>query len=184
MALNRNELSCLIRRAQDGDEQAMTELINLHKGLVFTVIYRMVRDYDMSEDLTQETFVKVFLNIKKVKNTKHFRAWICTIARNNVRDYFRKKKRHPTVSLEEIGERKGQRGLETTKKNMIIQDALDRVSERDRILLSLAYFDGFNLAEVGEVMQISEQSVKVCLHRARKRLRKQLQGYENELLST
>lgn len=174
----------LIRSAQDGDERAMTELITLHKGLVFTVIYRMVNDYDASQDLTQDTFIKVFMNIKKVKNAKHFRAWVCTIARNVVRDYFRRAKRSRVVSLEEINEPVGQSGLGLTRRNMIIQDALGRLKERDRMLLTLAYYQEFSLAEVAEVMKLSEQNVKVCLHRARKRLREELRGYEDNLLST
>ena len=184
MESKRNDISNLIRSAQDGDEHAMSELITMHKGLVFTVIFRMVNDYDISQDLTQETFIKVCLNIRKVKNAKHFRAWICIIARNVARDYFRRAKRSRTVSLEEIGEPIGQSGLELTRRNMIIQDALGRLAERDRMLLTLAYYQGFSLAEVAEIMKLSEQNVKVCLHRARKRLREELQGYEDELLST
>ncbi len=182
MASNSIDIATLLERAKRGDEQAVTRLITLFKGLVFTVIYRMVNDYHISEDLTQDTFVKAFLHIKKVKNEKHFRAWICTIARNLVRDHFRREKRHPTVSLDEIGEQTGQSGLETTRKRMIIQDALARLSERDRMLLTLAYYQGMSLAEVGAVMKLKEKNVKVCLHRARKRLRKELRGYEHELL--
>jgi len=177
-----DDIATLIERAKHGDEYAMTRLITVHKGLVFTVIYRMVGDYYTSEDLTQDTFVKVFLNIKKVKNEKHFRAWICTIARNVARDYFRKEKRHPTVSLSEVGEQTGQSGLEMTRKSMIIQDALSRLSERDRMLLTLAYYEGMSLAEVAGIMRLTEKNVKVCLYRARKRLRKELKGYEHELL--
>ena len=182
MAQYNEDIATLIERAQDGDEQAMTRLITIHKGLVFTVIYRMAGDYHMSEDLTQDTFVKAFMNIRKVKNEKHFRAWLCTIARNVTRDHFRREKRHPTVSLDAVGEQVGQSGLEMTRKRMIIQDALARLSERDRMLLTLAYYQGMKLAEVAEVMRLTEKNVKVCLHRARKRLRKELKGYEHELL--
>jgi RNA polymerase sigma factor (sigma-70 family) len=183
LALNRNEISCLIRSAQDGDENALTKLITIHKGLVFTIIFRMVNDYDVSQELTQETFIKVCLNMRKVKNEKHFRSWMCVIARNIVRDYLRKAKRRRTISLEDIGELRGHSNIELTRRNMIIQDALGRLNERDRMLLTLAYYEDFSLAEVGNVMKMSEQNVKVCLHRARKRLRKELEGYEHEVLS-
>ncbi len=183
MESDSNDITCLIKSAQDDDEHAMTELITIHKGLVFTIILRMVNDYDISQELTQETFIKLFLNIRKVKNEKHFRALLCTIARNIVRDYFRKAKRQRTISLEEIGEPIGQSGLGMTKRNMIIQDALGRLTERDRMILTLAYYQGFSLAEVAEIMKIPGKSIKVYLHRARKRLRKELEGYEDELMS-
>jgi len=179
----RTELWSLIKRAQDGDEHCMSELITIHKGLVFTLIYRMINDYDMSHDLTQDTFIRVVINIRKVKNEKHFMAWMCTIARNVARDYLRKFKRQATISLEEIGESLGRSGIESTRRQVIIQDALCRLNERDRALLALSYFQGFNLSEVAKIMNISEKSIKVALFRARQRLRKELIGYEKELLS-
>ncbi len=174
----------LIQSARDGDERAMTELITIHKGLVFTIILRMTNDYHTSQDLTQETFIKVFMNIRKVKNAEHFKPWMCTIARNVVRDYFRKAKRKRTVSFEEIKEFHGYSNIEITRKRVIIQDAMAKLAERDRMLLTLTYYQGLSLGEVARVMKMSENNVKVCVHRARKRLRKHLEGYEHELLST
>ena len=173
----------LVTRAKDGDEEAMSRLITIHKGLVYTIIYRMVNDADTSQDLTQDTFIKAFTNIKRVKNYDHFRPWLCRIARNVVYDFFRKEKRHPTVSLDDVAEITGQQGMERTRKKMIIQNALSRLSERDRMLLTLAYYQGFTLAEAAEVLEITEDNAKVALHRARKRLREELKGYEDELLS-
>ncbi len=183
MSLESDDISCLIENAKDGDERAMTRLITIHKGLVFTIIFRMINDYDVSQELTQETFIKVYLNMRKVKNERHFKSWMCVIARNVVRDYLRKAKRHRTISLEDVRELRGHSDIEMTRRRMIIQDALGRLNERDRMLLTLAYYKGLSLAEVGEVMRMSEQNVKVSLHRARKRLRKELEGYEHEVLS-
>jgi RNA polymerase sigma-70 factor (ECF subfamily) len=162
----------------------MSELITIHKGLVFTIALRMTNDYHASEDLTQETFIKVFLNIKKVKNAEHFKPWICTITRNVVRDYFRKAKRKRTVSFEEVKDFHGHSNIENTKRSVIIQDALAKLVDRDRMLLTLTYFNGLSLRQVARAMKMSENNVKVCVHRARKRLRNHLEGYENELLST
>ncbi|UCG30424.1 MAG: sigma-70 family RNA polymerase sigma factor [candidate division WOR-3 bacterium] len=176
-----DDIGCLIRSAQNGDEQAMTRLITIHKGLVFTIIMRMTNDYHTSEDLTQETFIKVFLNIKKVKSREHFRPWICTIARNIVRDYYRRTKSHATISFDQVKEFHGQWD-QSTRRRVVIQDALAKLVERDRILLTLTYYQGLNLREVAEVMKMTESNVKVCIHRARKRLRRHLEGYENELM--
>lgn len=180
----KEDVNDLVRLAKDGDEKALSRLITIHKGLVYTVIYRMVNDADTSQDLTQETFIKAFLHIKRVKNYEHFRPWLCRIARNVVYDFFRKEKRHHTVSIDDVGEIAGQQGMEKTRKKMIMQDALARLSERDRMLLTLAYYQGLTLAEAADVLEISEDNAKVALYRARKRLRKELRGYEDELLST
>lgn len=161
----------------------MSELITLYKGLVFTILFRMTNDHDASQDLAQETFIKAFMNIRKVKDAGHFKPWLCTIARNTARDHFRKVKRAPVVSLEEIAERPGRSNIELTRRRVIIQEALARLGERDRLVLTLTYYEGLSLAEVAEAMSMSEGNVKVCVHRARKRLRQHLKGYEDELLS-
>ncbi len=162
----------------------MAELITMHKGLVFTFIYRMINDYEMSHDLTQDTFIRVFMNIKKVKNEEHFRPWIITIARNIARDYLRKIKRQPTVSLDDVDEPIGQSGLENTRRRVIIHEALSRLTEQDRMLITLSYFQGLALREIAQVLKRSDTNIKVALFRARQRLRKELSKHEQELLST
>jgi RNA polymerase sigma factor (sigma-70 family) len=179
-----DDLENLVQSAKNGDEQAMTKLITIHKALVFTITLRMTNDYHASQDLTQDTFVKAFVNIGKVKSGDHFKPWVCTIARNVVRDYFRRTKRERTVSFEQLKEYHGCSNIEVTRKRVIIQDALARLAERDRMLLTLSYYQGLSHGEVADVMKMTERNVKVCMHRARKRLRKQLEGYEHELLST
>jgi RNA polymerase sigma-70 factor (ECF subfamily) len=178
-----DDIGCLIRSAQNGDEQAMERLITIYKGLVFTIVLRMTNDYDASQDLTQETFIKVFMNIRKVKSGEHFKPWICTIARNIVRDYFRKAKRTQALSFEDVKDFHGESNIESTRRRLIIQGALAKLAGKDRMMLTLTYYDGLNLFEVAQVMKMSESAVKVCVHRARKRLRKHLEGYEHELLS-
>jgi RNA polymerase sigma factor (sigma-70 family) len=179
-----DDLESLIRDAKDGDEQAMTQLITIHKALVFTIALRMTNDYDASKDITQETFIKVFMNMKKVKSAEHFRPWICTITRNLVCDYFRKMKRTRTVSFEHIKDFHGQSNIDVTRKRMIIQDGLAQLTEKDRMLLTLAYYQGMSHNEIARVMKMDASNVKISIHRARKRLRRELHGYENELLST
>jgi len=162
----------------------MTELITTHKALVFTIALRMTNDYEVSQDLTQETFVKMCRNINKVKNADHFKPWICAIARNVVRDHFRKAKKERNVPFEQIKEYHGYSNIEMTRRHIIIQDGLAKLAEKDRMLLTLTYYQGLNPVEVAKVMKMTEGNVRVCMHRARKRLRKHLTGYEHELLST
>lgn len=184
MKSKNDDLESLIRSAKNGDEQAITKLITIHKALVFTIVLRMTNDYDASQDLTQETFIKVFMNIRKVKSAEHFRPWMCTIARNLVRDYFRKVKRHSTISFDNIKDLHGQSNIELTRRRMIIQNALAQLTEKDRMLLTLAYYQGMSFDEVAQVMKMTASNVKISMHRARRRLRKHLEGYEHELMST
>lgn len=159
----------------------MTSLITIHKGLIFTIILRMTNDYHVSEDLTQDTFIKAFMNMRKVKSGEHFRPWLCTIARNLVRDHYRRNKNISSLSFDQVEKFHGQMD-DPIRRRVVIQDALAKLTERDRMLLTLTYYEGLSLCETAETMKMTESNVKVCLHRARKRLRKQLAGYENEFV--
>ena len=161
----------------------MTRLVTIHKALIFTIALRMTNDYDASQDITQETFIKVFMNIKKVKSAEHFRPWMCTIARNLVRDHFRRAKRNKTIPLEDIKNLHGHSNIDLSRRRMVIQNALAQLSEKDRLLLTLAYYQGMKHHEIAEVMKMNAVNVKISIHRARKRLRQKLTGYEYELLS-
>ena len=173
----------LVKRAQDGDEQAMAEIITIHKVLINTIIFRMVNDPELSKDLTQETFIRFFLKLDKIKYPDKTRTWLCRIARNIVYDHFRKEKRRKTVSIEDIPETTGESNIEKRHRKMIIQDALQRLKERDRMILTLAYYEGFNMAEIAEIMNLSTNNVKVRLYRARLKLKEELEVYKDELLS-
>lgn len=159
----------------------MTRLITIHKGLIFTIILRMTSDYHVSEDLTQDTFIKAFINMRKVKSGEHFRPWLCTIARNLVRDHYRRNKNISSLSFDQVEKFHGQMD-DPVRRRVVIQDALAKLAERDRTLLTLVYYEGLSLRETAETMKMTESNVKVCLHRARKRLRKHLAGYENEFV--
>lgn len=178
-----NDVVELVRRAQDGDEQAMAEIITIHKVLISTIIYRMVNDPELSKDLTQETFIRFFLKIDKVKYPEKTRAWLCRIARNIVYDHFRKENRQKTVSLDEVQEVSSDSNINKRYKQMIIQDALQRLKERDRMILTLFYYEGFSMAEIADIMNFSINNAKVRLHRARLKLRDELEVHKDELLS-
>jgi len=178
-----DDISGLVKQAQGGDESAMSELITTHKQLIYTITNRMVHNRDTAMDLTQDTFIKAFLNIKKVKSGRHFRAWLCRIARNVTYDHFRKVKHQKSVPLEEVEDYMGVDTTEQKHRSMIIQDALDRLTEKDRMLLTLAYYEGFTHDEISEALDIPTRNIKVQIHRARLRLRRELEGREHELLS-
>jgi len=167
----------LVRRAKDGDERAIARLIAIYKGLVYTIALRMLGDPDWAEDITQETFIRAFLRIKTLKHPERFRSWITMIVRNLIYDHLRKRKTELPPPV-----RTGP-GVESVRKKVIIQQALLRLSKQDRLLLTLFYYQGFTMKEIGEVTGIPSANLRVYLHRARARLREELRGYEDELLS-
>jgi RNA polymerase sigma-70 factor (ECF subfamily) len=173
----------LAQRARDGDGDAMSTIIAVFKPLIFTVANRVLNDPDASLDITQETFIKAMMNIKKLKEPEKLKTWLCAIARNLIYDHLRRTRRQRTVPLEEADKLPGRDRTAALRKSAIIQNALARLKERDRLLLTLAYYEGMSLQEVAEVTKIAPANVKVYICRARERLREELRGYEDELLS-
>jgi len=74
------------------DDNQIELIINRHLKSVYNYILKTVRDKNGAEDITQEVFVKVWKNLKKVDPKKNFKVWLFTIARNTVIDWFRKRK--------------------------------------------------------------------------------------------
>lgn len=81
----------LIRAYREGDEDALAILIRRHIGSVYRFLYRMANDAQTAEDLTQETFIKVWKHLPRFDPSKTFKTWTFSIAKNSAIDYFRKK---------------------------------------------------------------------------------------------
>ena len=94
--------SHLVSLYKRGNEEAFEQLITRHKSRVFTTIILIVKDNEVAEDLLQDTLIKVVNTIKcgRYNETGRFLPWVMKIAHNLAIDYFRKKKRYPTVLMD------------------------------------------------------------------------------------
>ena len=91
--------SILINQAKSGDDQAYDKLLNKYRNSVYNLVYRMVRDIQEAEDLTQEAFIKAFNSLVQFNEEYAFSTWLYKIATNNCIDFFRKRKLQ-TLSLD------------------------------------------------------------------------------------
>ena len=174
-----------VRLACEGDRQAFGRLIDDYGGLVYTLLHRMVQDRDTAGDLAQDTFVKAWTRLRTLRKHESFPSWICSIARRIAMDHLRRIKVRKEVSMPEesfVKNSNDHRPELSAEGIALLEQAVCKLSERDRQLITLAYWKELNFADVGRIMGIPEPNVRVYLHRARKRLREHLRGYENELL--
>ncbi len=174
-----------VRLACEGDRQAFGRLIDDYGGLVYTLLQRMVQDRDTAEDLAQDTFVKAWTRLRSLRKHASFPSWICSTARRTALDHMRTIRARKEVSMPEESfidtpdERKPELSAEGIT---LLEQAVGKLSVRDRQLITLAYWNELSFTDVGRIMGIPEPNVRVYLHRARKRLREHLKGNENELL--
>lgn len=179
----------LIRRSIAGSGDAYHDLVRRYERPVLTVIRRMVGDPQLAEDLAQEAFVKAFRNLRRYDPQRKFSSWLFKIAHNTTIDHLRRK-RLDTVPLEattadgtetwevlEAPEDEGpERRFEQLETREAIALALDRMSPRYREILVLRFQQGLAYQEIADVTGLEMGTVKVQLHRARKRLAAELGG--------
>ena len=85
----------LIQKFLNGSDEAFEELVGRYLKPIYNFLYQFTRDADSLDDLTQETFIKVWKNIRKFDQSKTFRVWIYSIAKNTAYDFLKKKKTVP-----------------------------------------------------------------------------------------
>ena len=182
-AQDRQEVDC-IRRAQRGEEEAFTYLVERYQRRVFSVVFHLVRQQNEVEDLAQEVFLKVIRAIRSYNFRAPFGAWVSRIAVNHCYDYLRRQ-RNSRLSyswqlseevrrmLETGPEAKGHEGLSVEEETVLkdlVGKLLDRAPAEDRIVLVMKEIENFSVEEIGAILNWSTSKVKVRLHRARKRM--------------
>src|SRR5579872_211955 len=177
----------LVRRAQAGDQSAYEELVRIHQPRLLAVIGGIMRRGEDVEDVAQQALLKAYLSLKRFDLRSAFGTWLYKIAVNECWDYFRKKKVRPLVYEANLSEeqvrqmealpedREGVFGHAVDAARRAEQrDLLDRLlielDEQDRAMLVMKEVAGFTVEEIGEVLDLNVNTVKVRLFRARGRL--------------
>jgi len=189
----------LVRRAQAGDQSAYEELVRIHQPRLLAVIGGIMRRGEDVEDVAQQALLKAYLSLKRFDLRSAFGTWLYKIAVNECWDYFRKKKVRPLVyesslSDEQVRQMEGLpedrdgvfgHGAADAARRAEQRDLLDRLlvelEEEDRAMLVMKEVAGFTVEEIGGVLDLNTNTVKVRLFRARGRLmevyRRRLKGH-------
>jgi RNA polymerase sigma-70 factor (ECF subfamily) len=130
---------------------------------------------DHADDVIQQTLLRAFVHRNQLRTSSKFRSWLCSIAMNEVRMFFRSDR--PTVSLDEIPQIDSRDSgpsplarVEQLERMERLQAGMDRLSDRDRETIRLRDFDGLSLTETAEAFELSESAAKFTHFRARQRL--------------
>jgi len=148
-----------------GEEESLEILIKKYIKPIYSFIYRQAGNVQEAEDLTQETFVKVWRNLKKFDNRKEFRTWIFSIAKNTCIDFFRKKK---TLLLyeSENGPEKDCGFFEDMNIVQLLQSATEKLLPKYQQVLSFYHNEDLNFREISEKTGESINTIKSRYRRA------------------
>lgn len=177
--------------ATQGREPAFRELLARYERPVFSLIYRMVRDRTLAEDLAQEAFIRAFNAISSYDPAYRFSNWIFKIANNHTIDHIRRKKLdtisiegspHATTAHEEertslvlvSSEETPAAYVENKELGGQLEQAIGELRPEYRSVILLRHVEGYAYEEIAEVMGIPLGTVKTYLHRARGELKERL----------
>lgn len=172
----------LIGRLKRRDPDAMSEMYERFGRATFAIIVRIVRNTAIAEDLVQETFLKVWNRVSAFNDERGaLGPWVLTIARNRAIDYIRSadaKASQNSCDLEKLERPRLFTDFESDYANQdrirIIRAAFDKLTENQRRVLELAYFEGLSQTEMSERLQQPLGTVKTWVRTALQLIRAEL----------
>ena len=166
-----------INKILEGDSKSFAILVDRYKDLVFTLALRMVKNREEAEEVSQDTFLKVFKSLNKFKGDSKFSTWIYRVGYNTCLDRIKKNKRaQRTVAIDEFTEHQIKTldnaldNMEMEERKLAIQHCLQLLPSEDSYLMTLYYFEELSLEEISKIIDITVNNVKVKLFRSRKKL--------------
>jgi len=170
----------LIKRAVQGDDAALTELVQHYLKPAYAFAYRYVRNRQDAEDITQEVFVKVWKNLKKFDAGKPFQPWLYQITKNTCFDWLRKKSAVPFSELDKIKEIAADASPppDVLADQSLLQDELtaaaERLAPKYAKVISLYHQQNLNFRQIAELLQEPLNTVKSRYRRALLLMKKML----------
>ncbi len=183
----------LVKRCQAGDRRAFDEIICRYQKKVINLAYHILGNYTEALDLAQDTFIKVYVSIKKYRGQASFYTWVYRITVNlcknklkyrKRRGYYKKRSLDEPLELKEgslkldlPADSPGPReALAEKEKRETIRQAIDFLEESHRMVLILRDREMFSYEEIAAVLKCEIGTVKSRLHRARQMLKEKLEG--------
>jgi RNA polymerase sigma-70 factor (ECF subfamily) len=169
----------LVTQAQAGNEAAYGRLVGLYQARLYNFVRQMVRNDEIAEDITQESFVKAYFSLHKLQNAASFKSWLFRIAHNNTLDYLRRKRLQvvdtdDAVRESYVDERNPEAGALAAARTLHIQQALDRLKPDQKSILVMCDLQGLSYQEIAEVLNIPFGTVQSRIFYARKKLKELL----------
>lgn len=156
----------LVKKAKKGDGEAFIQLISQYELTLYRTAKRLgLKDEDIA-DLIQDTILTAFEKIKSLKEEKYFNTWICRILLNNCYRFMKKDKRSLLLDTATLHELQHQ-----DKNSLEFDEALNGLSESQRIALTLYYVNGLTTKEISEFLHESEGTIKSRISRAKQQLK-------------
>lgn len=169
-----------LERLKNGDMNAFDEMVEYYEKKLFYIALARTNDENISKEAVQDTFICLYMNIKKLRKVDNFNSWIIKILINNCNKKYMKKKitevsfdgmnaeifMHDDYDIEEV----------LAKINFF--ELISVLGEDDRTIFALYYKDNYNTKEISEIMGMNENTIRTRMRRTREIIKKKLKGGE------
>ncbi len=175
----------IISRVLRGESQLYAELVNRYQNFVFTITLRYAKQREDAEEIAQDVFVKAYRSLADFRGDSKFSTWLYTIVNTTCITFLRKKKLEvhslDNEKVFEVADRvdSGLRAnlVEQKSKIQMVNKAIQLLNVDDAKLITLFYKGEQSLDEIGKILGIDPNTVKVKLHRARTRLKEKMEKH-------
>jgi len=180
----KNDDVAIIRRVLAGDETAFAELVNKYQKPVHALAWRKIGDFHIAEDITQDTFLKVYQRLHTLKDPSQFSGWIYVITANLCATWLRKKRIETqplegtdTTMIQEdaysqhVTEERRKIAVEAQRE--VVKKLLAKLQESERTVMTLYYLGEMKVEEISRFLGVSASTIKSRLRRARHRLKEE-----------
>lgn len=168
----------LVRLAKNGNKAAFGKLARRYRDAVLALAYDFLNDYENAQDVAQNVFMKAFKNIGDFEEKSRFSSWLFRITVNASLDARKSKiRRRKFLIRKEVYEKNGQVSAQPEWQNGIddtLINALNKLSDHQQTAIILRYFHDKSVREIADVLDCSENTVRIHLHRAIQKLDKSL----------
>jgi RNA polymerase sigma factor (sigma-70 family) len=186
---SRAEDSQLIAGALKGNQAAYRAIVKKYHDQIYNLLYKMIRQKDEVEDLTQEAFIKAFGSLSNFNDEFAFSTWLFKIAQNNCIDYIRKRKLQ-TFSIDKpIESKDGEYGFEipdssyepdreliARQRSKMLEEAIQSLPAKYRTVIIMRHSEEKDYQEIAKALKLPIGTVKAHIFRAREMLNKALRS--------
>ena len=185
----------LLQRILDGDKEAFSALVNKYQKRTHAFAWKIIGDYQIAEEITQDTFVQVNKKLHTLRNPKQFDGWLYVITRRLCINWIKRKKpemlsldQMPIEELEEILYRQYELELLNKKtiedQQEIVKKLLSKLPESERTVVTLYYIGEMTPTEISKYLGVSVNTIKTRLLRGQNRLREKGKSIINETVGS
>ena len=172
-----------------GNNNSFSYIVDQHKNKAYNLAFRICGNHEEAEEIAQDSFLKAYRSLKSFKMKSSFSTWLYRIVYNTSISHVRIKKKgvlsledFPADATDFIGSNSSEEEAEKEYRSSLVNFALQKVTEEERGLISLYYYEEMNTDEISEITGISKSNIKVKLFRARQKMQEIIEKTEKKRL--